>query len=212
MKKTDHEENAGVLSGGEGALPDSVPRPPEECEFTALIKTKTGRYVQQQYRDVVSFREEMQEIVNGVAWGALLRRDSGSSVELFSPGKRQKIGPTDSEPKSAEATPEGLTALQTALREAIIKQFKSNKVKAYIATQVKYVNTSRQIGEGIRFLFDAGGKPSANARLEEIVAERERTEVQFRWLDALCAEMRNNLTKLKELEDSALELLQHDTR
>lgn len=211
MRTMDLDERMSGQGGDELAREEPGSGPPAEYEFTALIKIKDGRYVQQQYRDVEAFRQEMREIESAIAWSVLLRYDSGSSVALFRPGQRQKIGPTDSEPKSAAATPEGLNTLQTALRDAIIKQFKSNKIKAYVATQVRYVNTSRQIGEGIRFLFDTAGKLAANARLEEIIAERERTETQFHWLEALCAELRNNLTKLKELEDSALDLLGRDT-
>ena len=210
MGVTDQAEKAMGPPGEEMDREDHGSGVPEEYEFTALIKTKKGRYTQPKYRDVASFRQEMKEIAGGIEWGVLLRCDSGASVCFFSPGQRQKIGLVDTEPKNAAVRPEGLTVLQAALRDAVIKQFKSNKIKAYIATQARYVNTSRQIGEGIRFLFDASGRPQVNARLEEIIEERERTETQFRWLEALCSELRNNLSKLKELEDSALELLRRD--
>ncbi len=120
---------------------------------------------------------------------------------------RKKIGLIDTEPKSSRKTPEGLTAQQQALREAAIKHFKANKVKAYIAEQIKHVNPNRQIGDGIRFLFDNHGNPPANVPLEDIFAERKKIEAQIRWLEALCSELRNNLSKVKEIEDLALELI-----
>ena len=125
-------------------------------------------------------------------------------------GDRKKIGLIDTEPKSSSQTPEGLTTRQQALREAAIKNFKANKVKAYIAKQVKHVNVNRQIGDGIRFLLDKNGNPPANVPLEDIFEERKKIEAQIRWLEALCSELRNNLSKVKEIEDLALESIGQD--
>jgi len=123
------------------------------------------------------------------------------------PGKRKRIGLVDTEPQTSEHPPEGLTPQQQALREATIRNFKANKVKEYIATQVEYINATRQIGEAIRFLMDSSGRLPANAPLEDIIAEREKMENQIKWLEAICSELRINITKIKEIEESAFEMI-----
>jgi hypothetical protein len=80
-------------------------------------------------------------------------------------------------------------------------------VKEYIATQVEYINATRQIGEAIRFLMDSSGRLPANAPLEDIIAEREKMENQIKWLEAICSELRINITKIKEIEESAFEMI-----
>jgi len=123
------------------------------------------------------------------------------------PGTREKIGVIDPEPKSRDDTAKVLTPRQQALREATINHFKSNKLKAYIAKQIEYINPNRQIGESIRFLFDEHGRPPQNAPLEDIIEERKKIERQIRWLEAVLGELHNNLSKVKEIEELALELL-----
>lgn len=130
-----------------------------------------------------------------------------SSQEDAPKDVRKKIGLIDTEPKKAGQAVPGLTKQQAALREAAINHFKANKVKAFVAKQVEYVNAARQIGEGIQFLFDREGRPPANAPIEEIIAERKKLENQILWLEAISAELRNNLVKVKEIEDLALDLL-----
>ncbi|GAX59666.1 16S rRNA uridine-516 pseudouridylate synthase and related pseudouridylate synthases [Candidatus Scalindua japonica] len=122
-------------------------------------------------------------------------------------GERKKICKIDTEPKDLKKSLEGLTAPQKALREASIRKFKVNKVKAFIAEQVKHININRQIGDSIRFLFDKDGEPPVNLPLEDIIAERMKIETQIRWFEALCSELRNNLSKVKEIEDLALDLI-----
>jgi hypothetical protein len=124
-------------------------------------------------------------------------------------GSRKKIGLVDTEPRNAQQKVEGLTPAQQALREAAINHFKTNKLKAFIAKQIEYVNSNRQIGEAIRFLFDEHGNPPVNAPLEEIIAEREKIENQIRWLEAVCSVLRTNLSRIKEIEELALELVDH---
>jgi len=179
-------------------------------EFTALIKTKRCHYFQQDYQDIESFRQEMKEHLSDVVWGVLLRCETGNSVDVFYSGERQKIGLVDTEPKSSEVTPEGLNTQQAALREAAIKHFKSNKIKAYIAQQLEHINFSLQLGGEIRNLFDDKGRPPANAPLEDIIEEREKTEARIEWLEAICSELRNNVTKLKEIEDFARNLINYN--
>ena len=119
--------------------------------------------------------------------------------------RRKKIGLIDTEPIDSSRSIEGLTAPQQALREATIKKFRANKIRAYVEKQIKHVNLNQQIGEGIRFLFDKNGNPPANLPLEDIIEERKKIEAQIRWLEALCSEMRNQLSKVKEIEGLALE-------
>lgn len=122
---------------------------------------------------------------------------------------KKKIGPLDTDPEAAEKQSPNLTPQQQALRDAAINNFKANKIKAYIANQVEYINTSRQIGDGIRFLLDKNGRPPANAPMEDIIEERKKIEAQIRWLEAICSELRLNLSKLREIEDEAFELLKN---
>ncbi len=122
---------------------------------------------------------------------------------------RKKISIIDTEPKDLKEALKVLTPQQQALREAAIRKFKVNKVKGFIAQQVKNLNPNRQIGDSIRFLFDKYGNPPENLPLEDIITERKNIEAQIRWLEAICFELRNNLSKIKEIEDHALDLLEH---
>ncbi len=124
------------------------------------------------------------------------------------PEKRKQIGLIDTSARKTEDIVARLSKPQQALREAAIKQFGSNKVKAYIATQTQYVNAAQQIGEGIRFLFDQNGRAPANMPIEEVVAERKRIEKNIKWLEALCEELRHSLVQIREIEDAALDLLE----
>jgi hypothetical protein len=126
------------------------------------------------------------------------------------PDRRKKIGLIDTEPKRSDVRPEGLTPRQQALREAVINNFKANKVRSYIAKQISYINSSRQVAEGIAFLFDEHGEPPANAPLADIIAERENIESQIRWFEAMTSEMKNKLVKIKEIEDLALEYIEQE--
>lgn len=124
------------------------------------------------------------------------------------PEQRKQIGLIDTSARKTEDIVARLSKPQQALREAAIKQFGSNKVKAYIATQTQYVNAAQQIGEGIRFLFDQNGRAPANMPIEEVVAERKRIEKNIKWLEALCEELRHSLVQIREIEDAALDLLE----
>jgi hypothetical protein len=124
------------------------------------------------------------------------------------PGPRKQIGLIDTSARKNEQVIERLSKPQQALREAAINHFKSNKLKAFIAEQVEHVNAARQIGEGIRFLFDRDNQPPANMPLEEVVAERKRIENHIAWLEAICAELKNSLVRIKQIEDAALDLLE----
>ena len=64
------------------------------------------------------------------------------------------------------------------MRDAAIRNFKSNKAKKFISGQLRYINASEQLGEGIKFLFDGSGNPSNLASLEDIVNERMQTEAK----------------------------------
>ena len=133
-----------------------------------------------------------------------------SAQEQGSPGSRRQIGLVDTSARKTEAVNARLSKPQQALREAAIAHFKSNKLKAFVAEQVEHVNAARQIGEGIRFLFDRDNRPPANMPLEDIVAERKRIENHIAWLEAICAELKNSLVRVKQIEDAALDLLEAD--
>jgi hypothetical protein len=197
----DRKENI-ELHGDEASRPDSP-----AYEFIGLIKTKRGDYFQQEYENIESFRKEVKKHLYDVEWANLLRCETGNTVDVFRPGERQKIGLVDTEPKRSSVVPEGLNAHQATLREAAINRFKAIKYKAYISEQLININARMQLSSEIRNLFDEHGRPPANAPLEDIIAEREKTENAIAWLEAICLEMRNNLTRIKEIEDFAMKLM-----
>jgi hypothetical protein len=124
------------------------------------------------------------------------------------PAERQQIGLVDTSARKTEDIVARLSKPQQTLREAAIKHFGQNKVKAYIATQTEYVNVAQQIGEAVRFLFDDKGRAPANMPLEEVIAERKRIEKNISWLQALLDELKENLKQIREIEDAALDLLE----
>tara|TARA_Y100000782_G_scaffold52491_1_gene58393 strand:- start:5353 stop:5772 length:420 start_codon:yes stop_codon:yes gene_type:complete len=123
------------------------------------------------------------------------------------PGKRKGIGQVTTEPKSIKAEPSELTPQQQALRQAVITEFRSKKIKSFVAKQVKHINANRQVADGIRFLFDEKGLPPANAPLEDIISERKKIESEIRWFEAMAGEMRGRLVQIKEIEELALEMV-----
>ena len=127
-------------------------------------------------------------------------------------GQRQKIGLLDTEPKRIGHTPEGLTPQQQALREAVINRFTVNKVNRYITEQIEHINYKHQLAAGIRQLFDEHGRPPANAPLESIIAARKKMESDIKMLEAICFSMRNHLSKIKEIEEMAIESMQGPNR
>lgn len=189
----------------------AFPRETPKIDYllTAFIRTRQGSNVLQDYDNVQDFKQDMKERREDVKWGLLVRCDEGKVVDSYFSqlGSREKIGLVSTEPKSASVTPEELSPQQAALREAAIKHFKSNKAKAYISQQMTHVNASRQLGEAISYLFDDAGNPPPLAPLEDIIQEREETEVKIKWLEAICAELHNTLAQIKELEEDALALL-----
>jgi hypothetical protein len=167
-------------------------------DFIALIRIKRGDYFHEDYSDIESFRKEMKEHIDDIAWGTLFRRETGTPVDFFRPGERLKIGLVDPEPKSSAVVPEGLNPRQAALREAAIKHFRSIKVKKFTADQIENINASQQFDGELRKLFDEHGNPPKNLPLEDIIAERNKTEYMIRLLEAICSEMRNNLKRIEE--------------
>ncbi len=122
-------------------------------------------------------------------------------------GTRKKIGIVTSESESSQKNLEGLTPAQHALREAAINHFKANKVKAFITKQIRYVNSNRQVADGIRFLFDEHGNPPVNAPLEDIISERKKIESEIRWFEAMTSELRNKLVQIREIEELSIDLM-----
>ena len=128
-------------------------------------------------------------------------------VRRRQPGNRQKLGTIQGDPVTTHPNLDALTPRQRALRLAVIREFKAKKVKKFLEKQVEHLNTNRQVVEGIKFLFDEHGAPPRNAPLEDIVEQRRNIEYQIRWFEALLTELRNRLTKVKEIEDYAFESL-----
>ncbi len=191
----------------EAAHPKETPA--SRYQLTAMIRTRRAEIFLEDYPNTDAFKRDMKEHRNDIDWGMLVRADRGTvAADYFSAyGDRDKIGMVDTEPKGVSVTPEGLTPQQALMREAAIRYFKTNKIKAYIAGQMEYVNGSLQLGEAIKFLFDESGNAPALAPLEDIIAERERTEAKIKWLEAICSELRSTLVKLKAAEEDALDLV-----
>lgn len=121
---------------------------------------------------------------------------------------RQRIGPVTGEPVTSAPDLEALTPHQRALREAVIGEFKARKIRKFVERQVEHINSSKQVAEAIRFLFDEHDRPPANAPLEDIVAERRNLEYTIKWFEGIALELQNQLVRIKELEDYALSLLE----
>jgi uncharacterized protein YnzC (UPF0291/DUF896 family) len=163
----------------------------------ALIRTKRGDCFHQDYESIESFRKDVQDHMEDVEWGTLLLRETGDLMDRFRSGDKRQTNRVDTE---LTAVPEGLNP-QAALREATIKHFRSNKLKAYIAGQLRHINIKQQLCIEMRRFFGERGNPIANAPLEDIIAEKEETESFVLWLEAICEGMRNNLTEIKLIED-----------
>lgn len=181
-------------------------------QLMAMIRTRRGESFLQDYDNIAAFRQDMKEHRSDIEWGLLIRSDQGKVVSDYfaEEGDRDKIGLVETEPKSTSITPEGLNPRQAAMREAAVRHFKSNKSKAYISGQLKHVNSREQLGQAIKFLFDNNGNPPPLAPIEDIIMERKKTEAKIEWLEAICSELRNALSQLKEFEEGALELLGQD--
>lgn len=123
------------------------------------------------------------------------------------PGTRAKLGQIQGDPVTTKPNLEALTPRQRALRLAVIREFKAKKVKKFVEKQVEHLNTNRQLVEGIKFLFDEHGETPQNAPLEDIIEERRNIEYQVRWFEAVLAELRSRLVKVREIEDYAFESL-----
>jgi|GEM_PF-2315332 len=182
-------------------------------ELVAVIRTSQGNHFLQEYENMDSFKRDMKEHREYSDWGLLVRSDQGKVVSsyLSSLGDREKIGMVDTEPMSTHVTPEGLSPQQSALRDAAIRHYKSNKAKAYISEQMQHVNAILQIGEALKPLFDKNGQPPPNAPLEDIIAERKKTQADIVWLETICLELKNVLTTLTVIEDGALDTLSRDS-
>ena len=120
---------------------------------------------------------------------------------------RPRIGPIDGDPVTTSPDLDALSEHQRALRDAVIFEFKAKKVKKFVERQVEHINTNASVAEGIKFLFDEHGRPPANAPIEDIIEERKRIEYQIKWFEAILTQLRSSLTKVKEIEDQALDFV-----
>jgi hypothetical protein len=191
----------------EAAYPLETPK----CGYAliALIRTRGGEHSLRDYPNQEDFKQEIREKKNDIEWAFLIRSDEGKVIDkyLAKLGDRAKIGLIETEPMNMEVTPWGLNPQQASLREAAINHFKSHKAKAFISEQTDYVNANRQLSEVIKELFDEHGNPPANAPIEDIIEDRKRIELKIRWLEATWSELRHSLALLREIEDSAIEVL-----
>lgn len=121
--------------------------------------------------------------------------------------KRAFLTPAPVDPETGRPDPGKLTPQQAALRQAVVDAFNAKKARSFLQRHVHHVSVNRELSDGIRFLFDDAGRAPANAPLEDIVEERRRIEYQLRWLEGALQELRHRLVKIREVEDSALELL-----
>lgn len=119
--------------------------------------------------------------------------------------RRSKIGLLDTEPIRSGQMPAGLTAQQQEMLKAVYRRFTVHKINRYLEDQVNHINQKRHIGESIKLLFDEHGIPPANAPLEDIIAARKKIEAEIHMLEAICSAMRVSLTKIREIEDMALD-------
>lgn len=122
---------------------------------------------------------------------------------------RQKIGPIDGSPVTTHPALEKLTPTQIALRDALLREFKSRKAKKFVEKQIQYINGNKQVAEGIKILFDEDGQAPANAPMEDIIAERLQLEYQIRWFEAMALELQTRLLRVREIEMLALDILAH---
>jgi len=121
--------------------------------------------------------------------------------------KRERLSPAPVDPATGRPDPSRLKPHQQALRQAVVDAFNAKKARKFLQKQVHHISTSRELAEGIRFLFDEHGRAPANAPLEDIIEERRMIEYHILWLEALLKEMRHRLIKIREVEDYALEML-----
>ncbi|MDH5572378.1 MAG: hypothetical protein OEY89_11470 [Gammaproteobacteria bacterium] len=134
------------------------------------------------------------------------------SDESNQPGARQhvhreKLGLLDGEPKAINSNIDSLSPHQQELRQVVINNFKAKKLKQFVSKQVQYINANRQIANAVRFLFDKDGRPPGNVPIEDIIEERKKIETEIRWLNAIVTELSDSLSKIKEIEEEALELI-----
>jgi hypothetical protein len=211
FRELSQNEQQAVMRLNRLTLEAAHPHETPKCgyQLVALIRNKKGDSFLQEYRNREQFSSDMKEHREDVAWGLLVHCDRGKVIANYFPdlGDKAKIGPVDTEPESVSIIPEGLSPQEAALREAAIRTFKSNKLKTYILDQLEHVSGSLQLSKAISFLFDENGKPPALVPVEDIIAEREKIEVKMRWLNAISLELQNSLALIKEVEESALQML-----
>jgi len=96
---------------------------------------------------------------------------------------------------------------QDAMRQSVVEWFQAKKSSNYLQQQINHIVSTRELMNGIQFLFDENHRAPANAPLEDIVEERRMIEYRLLWLDSFATEMRDRLRKIREIEEAALEVL-----
>jgi hypothetical protein len=126
---------------------------------------------------------------------------------VAAPGQRKRLSPSPEDPQTGRPDPAGLSPHQRALREAMVDAFNAKKARRFLERNVGHINVNREMSEGIKFLFDEKGLAPENMPLEDVIEERRRVEYQIKWFEAVLAELRNRLIRVKEIEDYAFEML-----
>lgn len=93
------------------------------------------------------------------------------------------------------------------MRQSVVEWFQAKKSSNYLQQQINHIVSTRELMNGIQFLFDENHRAPANAPLEDIVEERRMIEYRLLWLDSFATEMRDRLRKIREIEEAALEVL-----
>ncbi len=97
---------------------------------------------------------------------------------------------------------------EVALQEAVTVEFKSKKLKKLVEKSVTNIHTNVMIAENVRFLFDESGLPPADTPVDELIEERRRIGQIAEWVEAMLAQVRGGLVRLKEIESEALAFLE----
>ena len=143
---------------------------------------------------------------------------TNSELDDFPPAEEQPAAATPQQKKRQMLAPAPLdehgrvdtskmSVPQDAMRQSVVEWFHAKKSSNYLQQQINHIVSTRELVNGIQFLFDENQRAPANAPLEDIVEQRRMIEYRLLWLESFAAEMRDRLHKVREIEDAALEVL-----
>lgn len=120
--------------------------------------------------------------------------------------KRERLAPAPLDDHGRVDTSK-MSVPQDAMRLSVVEWFHAKKSSNYLQQQINHIVSTRELMNGISFLFDENHRAPANAPLEDIVEERRMIEYRLLWLDSFATEMRDRLLRIREIEEAALEVL-----